>query len=236
MLRSVQDGVPRLNEQAVFVSMEQSLFHVMLEEKRVVILSMNREGAYTVYSPGGDVDEAWPRYRRYESFLALWFSERVGRPLSSPFSDSEVGPGSPEYPRILALILTHDPALSFWAYTTTLDILVSLPQVTRALGARRGGKVEEILRDNDVRFRNGGRGRCISLSAISDSLGPEVANQIVLYAGQVANFLGVQPASVSHIVNRLGIGMPGRSRVGVRWGTLRRVQRTGPRSFEVRNA
>lgn len=207
----------------------------MLERQHIVIWSMDWEGSYAVYSPGRDPDVAWPRYNHHEPFLTLWLSQRIGRSLSSPYSDTEIGPGSAEYPRVVALNLTHDPALDYWAYTTPEDIGVTLSQIARACGLERTTGVKRRIRERGLRVAEGGRGETVAMSDVRRCFGPTVSDQIVLYSGQVADFLGVRPESVPDIVRRLGVDIPGRSQVGVRWGMLRRVRRTGPRSFEVRD-
>jgi hypothetical protein len=212
------------------------LFHVMDEAQRVVIFSMDHRGNRTVYCPGGQaVDTAWPRYASRKPYLDTWFDQHAGRVVSSPFT--EFGPGTPEYPHGLASALTYDPLLSLWAYVTPQDILVSFSQAARAIGLRRE-VARKRLEDAGIAV-NGDEGesyRTISIHAIRRAFGAEVADGLILYSGQIADFLGVHITSVPGIVDRLGIGVPGRNQVGVRWGQLRRVQRIGPRSYEVRDA
>lgn len=216
--------------------MKQVLFHVLLDSLHVVIWSMDCEGGYAVYGADGNPQEAWPHYGRHKPFLTAWMGDHARRSLSSPYSSEVVDPGSAEYVRVLALCLTHDPALDYWAYTTPEDILVSCSQVARAQGLERTEDVKERVRQLGLCVSRGGRGDAIRMTDVRVHLGASVADHIVLYSGQIADFLGVRPESVPDIVDRLGIRVPGRSQVGVRWGRLRRVRRTGPRSFEVRGA
>jgi hypothetical protein len=215
---------------------DNNLFHVMEDSQRVVIFSMDRAGNRSVYCPGPQgIDDAWPRYSVVKPYLDVWFDLHIGEIVPSPFAEFQ--PGAADYPRGLASALTYDSLLTLWAYVTKLDILVSLRQVAGALGVRReeaGRLVKEagIVLDEDDRDSYRG----IGINAIQRTFGAETTDRLVLYSGQIADFLGVQTTSVSNIVDRLGIKVPGRFQVGVSWGTLRRVRRTGPRSFEVRDA
>jgi hypothetical protein len=213
----------------------ETLFHVMLGSQHLVVWSMDREGNYAVYAQGRDPEAAWPRYGRHRPFLRQWMADRVGRSLSSPYSDTDVHPGSAQYPRVLALNLTHDPALDYWAYVTPEDIRVTVSQLARAQGVENVGAVKERVQELGLRVRRTSRGDAVPMSEVQRHFGFSVGNHIVLYSGQVADFLGVRAESVPDIVRRLGIHVPGRRQVGVRWGHLRRVRRTGPRSFEVRD-
>lgn len=216
--------------------MDHVLFHVMLERQHIVIWSMDSVGTHTVYSPDRDPEVAWPRYGHHEPLLTLWLSQHMGQSLSSPYSDAEISPGSSDYPRVVALRLTHDPALDYWAYTTPEDITVTLSQIARACGVERTTAVKRRVRERGLRIRETARGEAVAMSDVWRHFGPSVSDQIVLYSGQVADFLGVRPESVPDIVRRLDVHIPGRPQVGVRWGMLRCVRRTGPRSFEVRDA
>lgn len=212
--------------------MEKALFHVMDDDERIVIFSMDHDGNRTVYCPRGRaVDEFWPRYAKCKAVLASWFDQHVGTVVASPYA--EYAPGTLNYPRGLACALTHDPFLSLWAYVTAPDILVSRAQVTRALGVARD-KAERWLAEACISPKGNGTGhRELGVGDIQEAFGRDTAGRIVLYSGQVADFLGVLPKSVPDIVRRLDIGLPDRSRVRVPWRVLRRVKRTGPRSFEV---
>jgi hypothetical protein len=213
----------------------KKLFHVMKGSQRVVILAMDREGNYTVYCPGsGGGDDAWPHYSSsIRQHLGVWFDDHAGQVISSPFSEAEFQPGTTKYPRALANALTYDSLLGLWAYVTTPNILVSPTQIARALGIK-AQMVTEQLGQVGAKL-NGDAPRNVGINTVKQVFGVETADRLVLFSGQIANFLGVYSESVPGIVERLGIGVLGRSRVGVLWGTLRRVRRTGPRSFEVRD-
>jgi len=212
--------------------MEKALFHVMDDDERIVIFSMDHDGNRTVFCPGGQaVDEIWPRYAECKALLASWFDHHVGKVAASPYA--EYIPSTPAYPRGLACALTHDSILSLWAYVTAPDILVSVAQATRALGGSRVA-AERCLEEAGVSPKGNGTGhRKLGVGDIQEAFGRDTAGRIVLYSGQVADFLGVLPDSVPDIVKRLDMGLPDRSRVRVPWSKLRRVRRTGPRSFEL---
>jgi hypothetical protein len=211
---------------------EHNLFHVMDDDRRVVIFTMDHDGDRTVYCPGGRADDAvWPRYPSAKPYLDIWFDQHAGQVVSSPHTEFQ--PGTPEYPRGLASALTYDHLLSFWAYVTRSNILVSSTQIARAAGTRSDA-IRSRLRKAGVALN--GRGRSFGINDVKQVFGSKVADRVVLFSGQIADFLGVWRSSVPNIVERLGIGVPGRRQVGVLWGTLRRVQRTGPRSFKVRDA
>jgi hypothetical protein len=215
---------------------DNNLFHVMKDSQRVVIFSMDREGNRTVYCPGPrSVEDAWSRYSVVKPYLDVWFDLHVGEVVSSPFAEFQ--PGAADYPCGLASALTYDSLLALWAYATTPDILVSLSQIARAIGIRRG-EARKQLEKAGVTLDGDGQDkyRSFKINDVRRAFGREVADRIVLYSGQIADFLGASTSSVPNIVERLGIGIPGRTQVGVPWGTLRRVRRTGPRSFEVRDA
>jgi len=215
--------------------MEQVLFHVMDDDERVVVYSMDHDGGHRAYYPGrNDVNEMWPRYGRYKPYLDSWFEEKLGSVVSSPYA--EYHPGTSDYPRGLAAALTHDPVLSVWAYVTDPDILVSVEQVKRALGACRKKTEEYLDRAGVSPKRDGGGYRTLAIGDLKRAFGQDTAGRIVLYSGQIASFLGVSRRRVPGIVDRLGIGIPDRPNVGVPWSTLRRVRRTGPRSYELRDA
>jgi len=132
----------------------------------------------------------------------------------------------------LALNLTNDKVINLWAYVTPTEIYVTLAQVGRALRSQSEAAQKRIEAEGHRVLRQHGK-KVIGLSRAQGIFGREVTDRIVLYTRQVADFLGVTRESVPGIVDRLGIGLPGRSRVGVPWGTLRRVRRIGPRSFDT---
>jgi hypothetical protein len=203
----------------------------MEDSQRVVIFSMDRAGNRSVYCPDPkSVDDAWPRYSVVKPYLDVWFDLHIGKIVSSPFCEFQ--PGAANYPRGVASVLTHDSVLSLWAYVTKPNIFVTATQVSKAIGSRLD-MVRQELEEAGV---ENGSGRSIRMSDVRRVFGREATDRLVLYSGQIADFLGVHITSVPGIVDRLGIGVPGRNQVGVRWGQLRRVQRIGPRSYEVRDA
>ena len=209
----------------------KNLFHVMEDSQRVVIFSMDRAGNRTVYCPGPQgVHDAWPRYSVVKPYLDVWFDLHIGKIVSSPFAEFQ--PGAADYPRGLASVLTHESVLSLWAYVTKPNILVTATQVSKAIGSRLD-VVRQELEEADV---ENGSGRSIRISDVRRVFGREATDRLVLYSGQIADFLGVAAPSVPNIVGRLEIGIPGRTRVGVSWDILRRVRRTGFKTFEVRDA
>jgi hypothetical protein len=209
------------------------LFHVLQDEHRIVMLLMANTGDYREYClRDDDVDTSWPRYQRHKPYLQSWFDDHIGDPLTSPYSTKNFKPGAPDYPRILALNLTHDKVINFWAYVTPAEIYVTLAQVGRALGSQSEAAQKRIEAAGHEILRQHGA-RVIGLSKARGIFGDELTDRIVLYTRQVADFLGVTRESVPDIVKRLGIGLPGRSQVGVPWGTLQCVKRIGPRSFDT---
>ena len=215
--------------------METVLFHAMDGAERVVVFSMDQDCNRTVYCSGSKVvDEAWPQCCGFKPHLEVWFKQHVGHVAETPRSSHSCC--ASEYPRGLAVAPTPESSLSLGAYVTRWYILVLHSQVDRALGVARCNVDEHLDAVGITPHDKGDSYRAISVNDLQRAFGQDVVDRLLLRAGQIAHCLGVPPCSVPNIVERLGIGIPVLPQVNVPWGTLWRVKRTSPRSFELRDA
>ena len=80
-------------------------------------------------------------------------------------------------------------------------------------------------------IKNGGR-YVAPLSKVQRALGPQVADRVLLNAGQVADFLGLSSPSASKLVRKHGLALS-QGLAKAPWGLVRRIRRMGRRRFWV---
>ncbi|MCP4542437.1 MAG: hypothetical protein GY832_35385 [Chloroflexi bacterium] len=213
------------------------LFHVRRGHKYIVVFSMLPDGSRSIYVLNKkNIDQAWPLYGEAAGYLDMWFAQIAERGLyASSQRQDMIKPDSDRYPYALAQALTNCPFLSFWAYATRLHIYVSFHQVAQALGLNPTVALRENLGGKGLRFTRNSFGHYrVGLGKVIHTLGPDIADRLLLYRQHVAHFLGVHPVSATKIIKRLDLDLKGRDgNMAVEWGNLRRVRRTSPRGFKV---
>jgi hypothetical protein len=235
--QDAREGQIRLEVPEGDPKMEAFLFHVIKGGDRLVMFRMQPDGSRDLYLPSNrPVGEVWPCYAEISPYLDVWFGRNVGRQFRpSKRAKRLVEPGSLEYPRMLAHALTRDPILKLWAYATPLVIWVSFHQIARALGRDRTAALRHEMAVKGLRFSRTPNGHYqAALGTVAHVLGPDVADRLLMYPRQIADFLGVSPGTAPDIVRRMDIALEGRRDMTVvEWGKLRQVRRTGPRRFEI---
>jgi hypothetical protein len=214
-----------------------ALFHIMKHGKHVVIFKMAYNGDREVYAPGkAPLDKIWPAYSECIPYIDMWFSQNAGRDIASRHGTRcVISPGNKLYPYMLSQRMTRDQILRLWAYVTAPDISVSFGQVATAMGRQSDSSLREEMENRGLRFSTlpSSRKYVTTLAGVSKSLGSDIADRVLLYPHQAANFLGIRPDSASGVIKGLGIALSRDDMVVVEWAKLRRVRRVGPRKFEV---
>jgi hypothetical protein len=215
------------------------LLHVCQDKQRIVALSMTRQGEYQVFLPRRDypLEEQWPHYAEIRELLDVWLARRIGKPIMiGPRQDVEVQPGEDRYPRAIAQAISKSP-LYIWAYTTQTFLWISTAQIGAAMGHKADAKFRTYLEEQGLQLHRSASGHHTArLGQVSHILGTDVADRVLLQPYQVAGFLGVSSYSAGNICRRLGIAVDRGRLEGVTmapWGKVRRIKRTGLRSFEI---
>ena len=89
----------------------------------------------------------------------------------------------------------------------------------------------EFAEEGLVFDKNGGR-YVAPLSRVQRALGSQVADRVLLYAGQVADFLGVSSPPASKLVKRHGLALS-QGLAKAPWGLVQRIRRVGRKRFCV---
>jgi hypothetical protein len=208
--------------------------HVFLDDQRLVVLEMDNFGAHRIYPRGCAVEQTWPHYRAVAEVLRTWLAGEAGQTLQPPHWTSPVDPGSSQYPRALVQQLNHDPAMGLWAYVTPLNIKVTQRQVGIAMGRLPDAVFRSDLEARGVSFELASGQRYLTdLGEVTQVLGQQIADRIVLRPSQVAAFLGVGSHTARRVIQRLNIELDPEGAVEARWGEVRRIRRTGQRSFHL---
>lgn len=206
---------------------EAVLFHVMLRQNHIVVFRFEADGTRTIFlPPGKSVEQVWPQYSQVAPFLDVWFQQTADQ---FPHTDRRsLGK--------MAAALTSEEYLHLWAYTTSIVIYVSVGQVAQAMGRRPSSmsSFRQTLEQKGLSFVQATSSKYVTpLGQVGRVLGQGIADGLLLYPHQIADYLGVSTGRASGIVKRLGIALERGSTTVAAWGRLRRVKRTGPRTFEV---
>ena len=123
--------------------------------------------------------------------------------------------------------------MRLWAYVTPLMVWVSFRQIALGLGRQPTLALRHEIESKGIQFTTNKGHYLTSIETVSATLGVSVADRILLYPHQAADYLGVVPKVATRVMKRFGIAI-GRDDVAVvPWGKLRQVRRVGPRKFEV---
>ncbi len=208
------------------------LFHILLNQERLVIYTITNLGERQVWTPRPDilVEKIWPKYHRYAPVLDAWFNIMLQNP------EIASGLGQPDFPRTLAKALTHDKLLRCWAYASVTDIKVTFRQVARAAGMRCIPDIRTRLVSQGLAFEQRGGGHYYTtIGQVINILGSDVAGRMLLRPTQIAGFLGINRNNATSLIKRKGLAITesnGQHTVAP-WSKVRRIRRIAPRIFMV---
>lgn len=210
-------------------------FRVLQGEELLVILEMDFHGNHTVLSAGKSSAEQWPQWEPIAPYWKLWFERWEGQPCPPMGKRKQsVTPGMPDYPRVLAELLSSDKLLNLWAYVSPKDVFISLQQVAHAVNRPPDAELRADLVRRGITITQDGSSRYrVPLAQIMRTFGVEVADRVLLRTGQIGEFLGLTSTATTLAVRRLGIGVARDGETLVAWGIVRRIRRTGPRTLEL---